>query len=122
MIARPSVTIERVVLAATDVAAVVRFHNLVFGAELTPLDGPDSFHLGDLAGIPLVICPNEIAGVVAEQNRQQFRIAVADLDRAAEAVLEAGGSVIQDETADDRRILGVRDPDGNTYELVTADG
>lgn len=112
-------SIERITLATTDMTAMVEFYNTVFGSGLEPIDSPDSFHLGSLCGISLLMCPNEIADVDARQNRHQFKISVPDMDTALDAVMDAGGVVITDGIQNDRRVAGISDPDGNTYELTT---
>jgi predicted enzyme related to lactoylglutathione lyase len=109
-------------LAATDVAGMVAFYNAVFGCELVakPAFGTTLYE-GQLAGIKLVVCPNEVAGVNAEQNRHQLRFEVAGLAGMVARVLAAGGALKGEagETAD-QRWAAVVDPDGNTIELVEA--
>lgn len=112
----------RLTFAVNDVPAMVLFMNEVFGCGLRPLDAdaPSSFHLGSFCDHELLLCPNDIAGVRAEQNRQQWRLAVHELDQTIDAVRDAGGTVVADEGTGDSRVVGIRDPDGNTYELVAA--
>jgi hypothetical protein len=58
--------------------------------------------------------------VDAKQNRHQFRLAVASVDVIANRVAGVHGEVINEGEENGRKLLGVRDPDGNTYELVEA--
>jgi len=119
------VYIQNITLAVTHMPEMVAFYDAVF-ANLKPLgDGP--LYKGTFAGQVLVICPNDIAGVKAEQNRHQFRLAVPNLFRLAvpnlpalqQTVLDSGGQIInRGKDADGKPIIGVRDPDGNTYEFV----
>ncbi len=113
--------LERVTIAVTHLDAMVRFYNEVFDAELVAIRtfGTHRFFSGKLAGVDLLLCPNEIAGVAAQQNRQQFRIAVDDLDGALAKVLEAGGQQKGDlQRENSSRVIAVMDPDGNTLELI----
>ena len=61
---------------------------------------------------------SEIAEVDARQNRHQFRVAVADVDATISVVQALGGQVLHDDTTSGQRLVGVADPDGNTYELT----
>ena len=112
--------IRRIVLAADDVPAMVAFHNAVFACELRPLDGADGFHLGTFCGIELLICPNSIAEVDARQNRHQFRVAVDDLVAAVAAVDRHDGRRLDDADPTTADVVGVADPEGNTYELTAS--
>ena len=68
---------------------------------------------------PLVICPNEIAGVEAKQSRHQLTLRVADLLGLLQLVEIAGGGV---HTAAAESVVSaiLRDPDGNTIEVIQA--
>ena len=72
---------------------------------------------GEMFGIPFVLCPNSIAGVVASQNRHQFRVAVQSPDSVANRVVPAGGSIVNRLEVNGGVVIGVADPEGNTYEL-----
>jgi predicted enzyme related to lactoylglutathione lyase len=74
---------------------------------------------GTLAGIPLLICPNEIAGVKAEQSRHQLAFRVADLASLLARAKEAGGSIETPVTESTTSAI-LRDPDGNTVEVTQA--
>lgn len=110
--------IQNITLAVTHMPEMVAFYDAVFHANLKPLgDGP--LYKGTFAGQVLVICPNDIAGVEAKQNRHQFRLAVPNLPALQQTVLDSGGQIInRGKDADGKPIIGVRDPDGNTYEFV----
>jgi len=121
----PAPAFAQITLAATRVEAVTDFYNAVFGAGLEPdveaYADDITFYRGTLAGVPLLVVPNEVAGVAAEQSRHQLHISVADLDATLSAVQEMGGTVESELTADEEgapRTVVVRDPDGNTIVLV----
>lgn len=116
-------SLNRVTLATINMAAMVRFYNEVFGAEMEPAPQygatTPAFHQGNLAGVNLLLCPNQIARVKAAQNRHQLRFAVGDIEAAVQSVQAAGGKV--DGKVIERqgeRLIAVRDPDGNTIEFT----
>lgn len=115
--AKPVLTLTEIALVAHDVPAMVRFYDAFFGAELRPVAayGTTLYH-GSLHGALLILCPNAIAGVQAEQSRHQFSYQTPDLAAAVEAALQAGGTVRDREAA----TATVVDPDGNTIVLRQA--
>ena len=120
MPSQTSMTISRVTLATTNMTAMTRFYNEVFAAGLRrTVVGGAVMELGTLAGVELLLCPNEIARVDAALNRHMFRIAVDDVASVLERVRRAGGTVdAPPALIDGRRLAAVRDPDGNTIELT----
>jgi predicted enzyme related to lactoylglutathione lyase len=112
------IKLMRVTLAITDMPAMVTFYNHVLDAHLEPVtDTP--FYRGAIAGIDVLFCPNAIAGVDAQQNRQQFRFLVNNLGERLERITHYGGQILQTQIEQDgSRLIGVRDPDGNTLELL----
>ncbi len=118
-------SLNRVTLATTNMAAMVRFYNEVFGAELQPAPQygatTPAFHQGTLAGVSLLLCPNQIARVKAAQNRHQLRFAVTDIEAAIQSVQAAGGKADGKITKQQgEKLIAVRDPDGNTIEFTQA--
>ena len=108
-------------IAAVNMKEMVRFYNAVFGAGLkqTVHIGDQQFYGGALAGLDVVLCPNAIAGVVAEQNRQQFRFEVSDIERVMEQGLANHGSEINPvDEYKGAKVASLADPDGNTIEFV----
>jgi catechol 2,3-dioxygenase-like lactoylglutathione lyase family enzyme len=114
------VTITRVTLAATNVAAMTRFYNVVFDARLRDaVVGGVTMQRGTLAGLELLLCPNDVAKVDAALNRHMLRIEVNDLDRFVARVRDNGGTVdAPPALSDGIRVMAIRDPDGNTIELA----
>lgn len=113
--------IDRITLAVNNMEAMVGFYNNVFDARLLAVEMVPGirFYRGTLAGMGLLLCPNEIAGVNAHQNRHQLRFVVDDIEDMLARVVAAGGvlvNAIQELGSD--RIAGGRDPDGNTFELL----
>ncbi|MBI1763309.1 MAG: VOC family protein [Acidobacteria bacterium] len=122
-VAPASASLNRVTLATNNMAAMVRFYNEVFGAglESAPPSGASTTacQQGNLAGINLLLCPNQSARVKAPQNRHQLRFAVTDIEAAVQTVQTAGGKV--DGKVTERhgeKLIAVRDLDGNTIEFT----
>jgi predicted enzyme related to lactoylglutathione lyase len=109
--------LEQIILATTNMAGMVSFYNEVFDAQLIghePMMGV-IFYNGKLAGIPMQLCPNEVAQVEAKQNRQQFYFSTDDLDATLTAALAHGGMQIAEiAETEDGRLVGIYDPDGNS--------
>ncbi len=111
--------IDRITIAVTHMKEVVEFYNAVFDSELKPIAGLEGFYSGKLGGFDMLLCPNEIAGVVAEQNRHQFRFVVGDLDAVLSKGRAMGGILIDDAQANGTsKSQGMRDPDGNSMEFI----
>ena len=120
-----SASLNRVTLATSNMTAMVRFYNEVFGADLEPAPQygatTPAFHEGKLTGINLLLCPNQVARVKAAQNRYQFRFGVVDIKATLQAVQAAGGKVNGNFTEQHNgKLIVVRDPDGNSIELIQA--
>ena len=108
-------------IAAIRMEQMVEFYNAVFDARLQPTVhiGDQQFYGGKISDLELVLCPNTIAGVIAEQNRQQFRFAVCDLSKVIERGLAHYGSEINPiDEYKGAKVASLADPDGNTIEFV----
>ena len=113
--------IDRITTAITHMDKMVSFYNAVFQAGLEPfgpaMDMP--FHRGKLDGKMLIFCPNSIAGVDAQQSRQQFHFVVDDLDAVLQQALNSGGQLHSPvEQNRNSKSAAVVDPDGNTMEFI----
>ncbi len=111
-------------IATKEMRQMVQFYNAVFDADLqiTAQISNQPFYSGKLAGIDLMLCPNSIAGIRAEQNRQQFRFIVRDIEAVIQRGLANHGSEINpiDDYAG-AKVASLADPDGNTIEFVQLD-
>ena len=108
-------------IAAVHMDGMVRFYNAVFGAGLkqTVHIGAEQFYGGKIGDMELTLCPNAIAGVVAEQNRQQFRFEVDDIELVMTMGLANHGSEINPiDEYKGAKVASLADPDGNTIEFV----
>ena len=114
------VQLTQMTLATTHTVEMVKFYDILFGTGLQSNEAYGTvLYYGVLAGISLTICPNEIAGVQAEQSRHQLAFRVADLAVILSQVEAAGGS-IETPMSDALTQAILRDPDGNTIEVRQA--
>ena len=114
------VQLMQMTLATTHTPEMVKFYDSLFDTQLQSTEAFGSMlYRGMLGGIPLVICPNEIAGVEAEQSRHQLTLRVTDLSSLLQNVEGAGG-LIETPAADSLTSAILKDPDGNTIEVTQA--
>jgi len=110
--------LAKMTLATTRTEEMVRFYDTLFDTQFQPQEIQGvTFYNGTLAGIPLLICPNEIARVDANQSRHQLAIRVGDLKSLLGQVESAGGRIEAPMTESMTEAI-VRDPDGNTIEVM----
>ena len=115
-----SIQITQMTLATTHMPEMVRFYDTLFGTELQATEAyGTTLYRGILAGIPLLLCPNDIAGVEAEQSRHQFAFRVANLS-ALLGLVETTRGRIETPMTDSMTAAVLRDPDGNTIEVTQA--
>lgn len=110
--------VVRVTLAVDDLERMVEFYNQAFGCGLSRRAGSPVF-VGQFAGFEFQLCPNSVAGVVADQNRHQFRVSVEDPEGIAASAISAGGSIVNRSGDGAHEVIGISDPEGNTMELVS---
>ena len=106
-------------LAASNIEQMAAFYNAVLFTNFRKVKhGEHTFYEGFLVNIPLLLCSNAIAGVVAEQSRLQFHVCVPDLTRALEKTVQHGGTIVAPPTEGGIKAAIVNDPDGNSLELI----
>lgn len=104
-------------IAATNIDAMVGFYEAVYQIKLNVFDLGQGMKLysGEVAGMKIILAPNEIAGVVAQQSRYQFEIIAPDFDALLERAVAGGGAVREVEGGNGApRVATVLDPDNNT--------
>lgn len=118
---RDDYQLARVTVATTRMTAMMRFYNEVFHARMKEVDiGGVTMQMGQVAGVELLLCPNDVSQVKADLNRHMLRVRVGDFDDVLKRVRGNGGTVdAAPVMMSGERIVAIRDPDGNTIELVT---
>jgi len=75
-----TIQLTKMTLATTHTIEMVRFYDTLFATQLQAKEiQGTTFYNGTLGGIPLLICPNEIAGVKTDLSRHHLAFRVADL-------------------------------------------
>lgn len=108
--------IDQITIAATHVNDMISFYNNVFDCNLSEATAHGQLlYSGRLGEIKLLICPNEIARVKAEQSRHQFEFLVRDIERISKDVKIFGGKIKEEIiNTGKEKIASITDPDGNT--------
>lgn len=112
--------LTRITIATTHTEAMVEFYNAVFDANMQAFTAlGTTLYRGNIAGIDVMFCPNEVVGIQAQKNRQQFRFAVSHIQSIAKRIRTWGGNLDEEVTVHDdgSMYLAGRDPDGNTIEF-----
>lgn len=109
-------------VAVVRMSAMVDFYQSVFKAEFQPVDAHGAMMFrGRVAGLDMLLCPQELAGVRAEQGRFQLKFQVHDIHRTIDLALTNGGSLLNAPVENNgTKAAAVRDPDGNSIEFEQA--
>lgn len=112
--------IGKIAFAITNVDAMVDFYRNVFSINFRAIDIGDGMKLysGKLGDLNLLLAPNALAGVKAEQSLMQFDVIVADLEVMKARTVRHGGTVREENENERQKIATVVDPDGNTIVLI----
>lgn len=113
-------SISKITLSVNNMEEMIHFYSIVFGAEFREIEGYGTkLYTTVIAGSNMLFCPNDIAGVDANQNRHQFDYFVSELDSVIEKVKASGGR-IQGNIHQTRyyKSISAIDPDGNTMVFI----
>lgn len=116
-----SITLDNITMAVDNVDEMVVFYDSVFeaGLELHMPFAGTRFFRGEIAGIELILVPNDIAQVKAEQSRIQLQFRVDDAEQIIDLAIASGGTPLDEAEERDGEINGaVFDPDGNSLVFV----
>ena len=115
-----SLQLTQMTLATIRTTEMAKFYDTLFGTQLQVVEAyGTTLYRGTLAGVPLLLCPNEIAGVEAEQSRHQLAFKVGNLSALLQHVESAGGTA-EIPASDSANTAILKDPDGNTIEVTQA--
>ena len=112
--------LTKITIAPVETEKMVRFYDAVFNTQLRPFEAMGTtLYNGQLAGVPLLFCPNDILDIKAEKNRQQLSFSVENFDSFVQTALENGGELLGDiQEGPQGKVCGITDPDGNSIEIV----
>ncbi len=115
-----SFKLSKITVSITNIDLMVNFYKTVFDCDFKEINAfGTTLYSDSFCGINILLCPNTIAGVVAEQNRQQFDIEVTDINKTIQNVITAGGSLKREiEQNTNQKIASIVDPDGNTMVFI----
>ncbi len=108
--------VDQITIAVTNVNQMVTFYETVFKCILKEEEiNGIKLYLGELAGVKILLCPNKLAKVNAQQNRHQFHFIVTDLGEVIKDVIATRG-IIKEEIISTNKLKTVTiiDPDKNT--------
>ncbi|QQS31103.1 MAG: hypothetical protein IPM47_09375 [Sphingobacteriales bacterium] len=114
------IQINKITLASTDIESMVLFYSQVFSCKFVPKQAyGTTLYAGKILGLNLLLCPNEIAGVKAEQSRHQFEFKVPDLEETIELCISNCGRLLGEVfVKEQQKTATITDPDGNTLVFI----
>lgn len=113
----------KITVACTNISAMTDFYSKVFNVKFEEHDFGFKMYSTKIGDISFLFCPNDIAGVVAEQNRHQFDYIVDDIEKLIERGLASGGSIHSELLkVENESTVTLFDPDGNTMNFIQRGG
>jgi predicted enzyme related to lactoylglutathione lyase len=111
--------LKGVTLAVVRMSAMVDFYTSVFQIEFQPVEAYGAMLFrGNIAGLDMLLYPQELAGIHTDQNRFLLKFAVSDIQHTLNLALTNGGSLINAAVENEgKKSAAVRDPDGNSIEF-----
>jgi len=112
--------IDKITLAVGHMDETKQFYASVLGLTFHPIAfaGRELF-TASLGNMEMLLCPKDLAGIDADINTIQLRFVIDDVEHAYQRALEGGGTEISGvQEVDGRAHVSVRDPEGNSLELI----
>lgn len=109
--------IEGMTMAIKNMAQMLDFYSNTFDIQFSEKElFGDKLYAGVWGGLNLLFCPATLlAKNTAEQNRHQFDIVVADLQKVIEITEKYGGQPMSEVVEDEHAYsVGIYDPDNNS--------
>ena len=106
-------------LAVFKMEQMLEFYRNVFEIEFTAQEMfGTTLYAGNFDHLKLLLCPAEIAGNDAQQNRHQLEIIVFDFEVILKMIVKFGGEIIGEIVEDENfKSIGIYDPDRNSMVL-----
>ncbi|MCP4632267.1 MAG: VOC family protein [candidate division Zixibacteria bacterium] len=114
------VTIDKITIAVEKIEETVKFYNAILELELKSYDVEgNKLYGGKFGEIELLFCPKSFAGIEADENTIQLRFVVPDIKKSMEKGVRSGGTVMNEIYEHEGvSYSSLRDPDGNSLELI----
>ncbi len=114
--------IDKITLAVRKGEAMAAFYGALLDTDFVPFEvAGHKLYSGKRDGVEWLLCPRELAGIGDGSNTIQLRIVVDDLRAAHAKGLSHGGEELNAPAEQEGRLFSaLRDPDGNSLELVQA--
>jgi predicted enzyme related to lactoylglutathione lyase len=115
-----SFKLSKITIACTNISQMIAFYSKVFNVKFAEHEFSDfKMYSVNITDINFLFCPNEIAGVTAEQNRHQFDYTTDNIQEVIDNALSSGGSLHSElQKSDIGSSVTVSDPDGNTINFI----
>lgn len=109
----------KITIACTDISKMTEFYSKVFNVEFKEHDFGFKMYSTKIGDINFLFCPNEIAGVAAEQNRHQFDYIAENIEEVINNAVSAGGAIHTElQKTETESNVTIQDPDGNTMNFI----
>ncbi|MEM1405360.1 MAG: VOC family protein [Bacteroidota bacterium] len=113
-------SIKGITLAVREMNKMLSFYKNVFGVSFKKqqINGT-TLYAGIWAGMHLLLCPAELAGNTALQNRHQFDLLVKNFDVFISLCTQYGGKLMGEVQEEDGvKKVGIYDPDNNSIVII----
>jgi predicted enzyme related to lactoylglutathione lyase len=115
-----TLNLSSITISVNNMAEMVLFYNNMFDTKMTPFEAYEhTFYEGKLGGLEIVFCPMEVSGIISEHTRHQLNFRTNDIKEiVAKAELIGGKQKGNLVTRNERLVVAIADPDGNTFEFI----
>ena len=112
--------IDKITLAIEHMDLAKDFYAHTFNLTFHPVTfAKRTLFSATLGAMELLLCPKDLAGVEADVNTIQLRFVLDDVEPAYRRGLARGGTMLSDlQEVDGRKHVSMRDPEGNSLELI----
>ena len=112
--------ISEITIACFDLDGMVSFYQNVFSLSFNIVKIPQgAVFVGDMDEVKLTLCPADLAGIKAKDNRHQISILVDNIDSILRMTQNYHGSIMQDNVkTNGGQRASIRDVDGNSIVLI----
>ena len=111
--------ISELVIACFNINEMVTFYQNVFSISFSEVKIPqDNIYNGYIDKIQITLCPADMAGIKAKDNRHQLTILIDDIKSTLDNTILYKGNIMQELVeSEDFLQASIRDVDGNSIVL-----